>query len=89
MDEREILMDNSDAFNEAKDHLTNDYLRNVDSRNNRYKEIKWNGYLMFKEMELKIVDGMMFFGAEFDDLYIGRVQNWSEIEPHNNYHSMP
>ena len=35
---------------------------------------------MFKQMEVMIVDGLMFFGAEFDDLYIGRAQTWSDVE---------
>jgi hypothetical protein len=32
---------------------------------------------MLKEAEIKIIDKKAFIGVEFDELYIGRAQNWS------------
>jgi hypothetical protein len=76
-----LWMSTSDLFNSIKNGFNDRlYQGGFDGRNNRYKEIVWNGHFMFKELELRLVDGMLFAGAEFDDLYIGKVQNWSAIQ---------
>jgi len=78
MDNREVLMDNSDAFDDFGGYITNQLLRDVNSRDNRYKKFPYFNWdsIIFKEMEVKIVDQMAFIGVEFDPMFIGRPQNW-------------
>lgn len=62
----------SGRFNDARNALNNYLASDPTDTNHRYKEIVWNGYFMFKEMELKVVPGMIFYGFEFDNLFIGK-----------------
>lgn len=74
MDPREVMLDTSDSFVDFRNYITNSILRDVDNRGNRYKKIAAIGWdsLIFKELEVKLVNGLMFIGAEFDDMFIGR-----------------
>jgi hypothetical protein len=73
----ELLWADSAVFNDITGWINNNLLRqDSNRRDNRYKKIK---DLMFKELEMKLVPGMYFGGAEFDELYIGKEQNWDMI----------
>jgi hypothetical protein len=89
-----MWMTNSDKFNGIRNGFNDKlYKGGFDGRGNLYKEILWHGYFMFKEIEIVFYQGMIFAGAEFDDLYIGKVQNWSAIEktkvPEGRYKPQP
>ena len=83
LDPRGMWMDNSGMYQNNANSINNNYLHREDDTNNRRKEFELPsiyGKLMFKEMEFTLTDGMLMFGAEFDDLFIGRAQTWSEVE---------
>lgn len=73
LDIREILKDDSQACVDYKDDVNSKYLMDEAARANRYKKVK---NFFFEEMELKVVDGLIYFGASFDDLYLGKPQTW-------------
>lgn len=50
------------------------FLGRESDRNNRWHKIKG---LMFSQLEAKMVPGLFFLGAQFDELFIGKAQNWS------------
>jgi hypothetical protein len=76
-DVNSLLAVSSDEFNDRRDWFNGNILKGSDDQNNRHHEINWiKGFFVFREMEMKVVDGLLFFGAEFDDMYIGRPQNW-------------
>jgi hypothetical protein len=77
MDPREVELDTSQAFEDFRDFLANEILTGTGSRNNRFPELI-DG-IWFRQLELKLVPGLMFLGAEFNDLMIGRPQNWSSV----------
>lgn len=72
LDINELIWKNSGKFNNIKDGFRGYLNPDLSNLDNRYKEIVWNGYFMFKELELKVAPGMGFFGFEFDNLFIGK-----------------
>ena len=68
LDVREIMRDNSNAFDDAGDEINQLF-------GLRHKQ--YNPLVFFKELEIKIGTGLMFFGLTFDDLYLGRPQDWN------------
>ena len=73
LDTREILRDDSHKIQDMQNFINNVILRDINAKENRIKHIY---ELYFDEFEVKIVDGLLFAGATFDPLYLGRPQNW-------------
>lgn len=73
LDIREIVRDDSKACVNFQNHYNNEKLRDIFARQNRYKRIE---DMFFEQVELNVKDGMMYLGFTFDDLYLGRPQNW-------------
>lgn len=81
MDVEGLVYDNSDSLSRFRDWINNNLLKSASDTSNRYKEVEFAGEaLMFKEMEVVLKNDLVFFSAEFDDLFIGRRQNWSALE---------
>lgn len=68
LDIREIMRDNSNAFNDIAGDINGKFYQ-------RYKE--YNPLVFFDEVETDIVNGIFFGGLQFDDLYLGRPQDWN------------
>lgn len=82
MDMTGLIFEGSNMFNDVVNNI-NGKLHGPQDRCNHYKEFDIDaiyGKLMFKEMEWRVQNGILFIGAEFDDLYMGRPQIWSETE---------
>lgn len=62
------MRDNSEAFGDIKNDI-NGYF------GQRHK--MYNTLVFFEEMEVEINNGLLFAGATFDFLYLGRPQDWN------------
>ena len=68
LDVRDIMHDNSNALDDLRDDI-NSYF------GQRHKEL--NPLVFFDELEVEIVNSLFFAGVTFDDIYLGRPQDWS------------
>ena len=53
-----------------------DYLGDITGDTNRYTNY---GDVYFEYLEVKVTKGLMYIGATFDQMYLGRPQNWPQF----------
>ena len=85
LDIREIIMDNSQVFGEGGDianwigNYFGDKRKQLGADHQNGDEyVKKNPLVFFQEMEAKFTESMLFYGASFDFIYLGRPQDWTQ-----------
>ena len=77
------MMDNSNAFGEMTNFINDFFLTHrkqmgVYDSHHGWSFLHRNPLVFFEEQEVKLSEGMLYFGLSFDFVYLGLVQDWTD-----------